>query len=75
MPLRLVPTQTCGSNPGLQQSHNRCHSPYCVAYKPNTAFYECHGAEGWQALADTVAYIRKNYPRPVRYCRRKNAAT
>lgn len=37
-------------------------APYCVAYKPNTAFYECHGAEGWQALADTVAYIRKNYP-------------
>lgn len=37
-------------------------APYCVAYKPNVAFYECHGAEGWQALADTVAYIRAKYP-------------
>lgn len=37
-------------------------APYCVAYKPNTAFYECHGAQGWQALADTIAYIREKYP-------------
>lgn len=38
-------------------------APYCVAYKPNTAFYEAFGAEGWKALADTVAYIRENHPR------------
>ncbi len=31
--------------------------PYCVAYKPNTAFYEMYGSEGWQALEETVAYI------------------
>lgn len=37
-------------------------APFCVAYKPNTAFYEARGAEGWKDLADTVAYIRKNYP-------------
>lgn len=36
---------------------------YCVAYKPNTAFYEAFGADGWKALADTVAYIRDKYPR------------
>lgn len=36
---------------------------YCVAYKPNTAFYEAFGADGWRALADTVAYIRDKYPR------------
>ena len=29
---------------------------YCVAYKPNLAFYECLGAE------ETVKYIRANYP-------------
>ena len=23
---------------------------YCVAYKPNTAFYECYGAKGWNSL-------------------------
>lgn len=37
-------------------------APYCVAYKPNVAFYECHGAEGWNALAETVRYIREKYP-------------
>jgi orotidine-5'-phosphate decarboxylase len=38
-------------------------APYCVAYKPNTAFYEAFGVDGWRALSDTIAYIRKNYPR------------
>lgn len=38
-------------------------APYCVAYKPNTAFYEAFGADGWRALADTIAYIRENHPR------------
>lgn len=38
-------------------------APYCVAYKPNTAFYEAFGADGWRALTDTVAYIRDKYPR------------
>lgn len=37
-------------------------APYCVAYKPNTAFFESLGAEGWQALADVAKYIRTNYP-------------
>lgn len=35
---------------------------YCVAYKPNLAFYECHGADGFKAFARTVEYIRANYP-------------
>lgn len=30
---------------------------YCVAYKPNVAFYECHGAKGWESLHKTVEYI------------------
>ena len=30
---------------------------YCVAYKPNTAFYESMGASGWQSLQKTVDYI------------------
>ena len=37
-------------------------APYCVAYKPNTAFYECQGLKGWEALEKTVKYIRENYP-------------
>ncbi|MDO4929918.1 MAG: orotidine-5'-phosphate decarboxylase [Bacteroidales bacterium] len=37
-------------------------APYCVAYKPNLAFYECFGLKGWQAFEKTVSYIRTNYP-------------
>ena len=37
-------------------------APYCVAYKPNTAFYESRGTEGWQTLERTVNYLRTNYP-------------
>lgn len=29
----------------------------CVAYKPNIAFYECLGPEGWRVLEETVRYI------------------
>lgn len=34
----------------------------CVAYKPNTAFYEAYGLNGWQALQKTIQYINQNYP-------------
>jgi orotidine-5'-phosphate decarboxylase len=34
----------------------------CVAYKPNTAFYEAYGIKGWQALEKTIVYINKEYP-------------
>ena len=37
-------------------------APYCVAYKPNLAFYESLGAMGLVAYEETVAYIRENYP-------------
>jgi orotidine-5'-phosphate decarboxylase len=33
---------------------------YCVAYKPNIAFYECHGSKGWDSLQKTINYIPKN---------------
>ncbi|MEY3416067.1 MAG: orotidine-5-phosphate decarboxylase, partial [Bacteroidota bacterium] len=33
---------------------------YCVAYKPNTAFYEANGVKGWISLQKTIAYIPKN---------------
>lgn len=33
---------------------------FCVAYKPNIAFYEAMGAEGWHILESTVNYIPKN---------------
>ncbi len=34
----------------------------CVAYKPNIAFYEAYGLEGWKALEKTIAYLNCNYP-------------
>ena len=35
---------------------------YAVAYKPNTAFYEAHGIEGWKSLERTIKYLNENYP-------------
>lgn len=37
-------------------------APYCVAYKPNLAFYECYGLQGMAAFEKTVSYIKKSYP-------------
>ncbi len=37
-------------------------SPYCVAYKPNLAFYESEGVNGWKSFEKTVAYIKQRYP-------------
>ncbi len=34
----------------------------CVAYKPNTAFYEAYGIKGWKALEKTITYLNENYP-------------
>lgn len=32
------------------------------AYKPNSAFYESHGDEGWKALRETIQYIHDEAP-------------
>ena len=34
----------------------------CVAYKPNTAFYEAYGIKGWQALEKTINYLNEQHP-------------
>lgn len=34
----------------------------CVAYKPNIAFYEAYGIQGWVALKKTIDYINSKYP-------------
>ncbi len=33
-----------------------------IAYKPNIAFYESRGVEGWISLEKTVKYIKDRYP-------------
>jgi orotidine-5'-phosphate decarboxylase len=34
----------------------------CVAYKPNTAFYEAYGIKGWKSLERTIQYLNTNHP-------------
>jgi orotidine-5'-phosphate decarboxylase len=33
----------------------------CVAYKPNTAFYEAYGIKGWTSLQKTINYLNEKY--------------
>jgi len=35
---------------------------FCVAYKPNIAFYEAYGLKGWKSLEKTIQYLNTNYP-------------
>ena len=37
-------------------------APYCVAYKPNLAFYEAYGVGGFVAFRLTIRYLREHYP-------------
>lgn len=64
---RLVVEQADGNTYEAIMTFNKAiidaTAPYCVAYKPNTAFYEAFGVDGWKALADTISYIRANHPR------------
>ncbi|MCD6354657.1 MAG: orotidine-5'-phosphate decarboxylase [Prolixibacteraceae bacterium] len=35
---------------------------FSVAYKPNLAFYESLGSQGWESLEKTVMYIKSRHP-------------
>lgn len=35
---------------------------YCVAYKPNIAFYEAYGLQGWKSLERTMDYLNEMHP-------------
>lgn len=37
-------------------------APYCVAYKPNLAFYECYGLKGMIAFEKTIKYLKESHP-------------
>ena len=37
-------------------------APYCVAYKPNIAFFEACGPDGWKSLEKVMDFLNKNYP-------------
>jgi len=34
----------------------------CVAYKPNTAFFEAYGLKGWHSLEKTIRYLNQKHP-------------
>lgn len=37
-------------------------APYCVAYKPNLAFYEAYGLKGMESFAKTINYLKEHHP-------------
>lgn len=41
----------------IDQTHD-----LAVSYKPNIAFYESRGIEGWKSLEKTIQYLNQNYP-------------
>ena len=47
----------------IEQTHH-----YVSAYKPNMAFYEARGEQGWRELRLTIDYLRENHPDIVTIC-------
>lgn len=37
-------------------------APYCVAYKPNLAFYEAYGVKGMISFEKTIRYLKEHHP-------------
>lgn len=58
--LNKIPKQLAGSSDPIfefnKQIIDATHR-YCVAYKPNIAFYEALGPKGWESLQRTLNYI------------------
>lgn len=46
---------------------------FAAAYKPNTAFYESRGSDGWRELERTIAYIQRVCPDAITICDAKRA--
>lgn len=57
-----MPKSLCGNLFEFNKRIIDATAPYSVAFKPNLAFYESQGIDGYKAFIDTVAYIRANYP-------------
>lgn len=64
--IKKIPEHLLGSNDPVYEFNKSiidATAKYCVAYKPNLAFYEASGLEGWLAFEKTVAYIKQRYPK------------
>ena len=52
----------------IEQTH-----PYAAAYKPNIAFYEARGEQGWHELRLTMDYLHREHPAIFTICDAKRA--
>jgi orotidine-5'-phosphate decarboxylase len=52
----------------IEQTHT-----VASAYKPNIAFYEARGADGWRELQMTMDYLREHHPEILTICDAKRA--
>ena len=63
--LKKVPQQLLNDNDAIFTFNKNiidATAKYCVAYKPNLAFYEAFGVKGMIAFEKTVNYLNKYYP-------------
>lgn len=63
--LRKLPLSLSASRDGVYRFNCAivdATAELAIAFKPNLAFYEVQGVQGWQDLARTVDYIKKHYP-------------
>lgn len=63
--LKKIPEHLLDSNDPIYEFNKsiiNTTAKYCVAYKPNIAFYEANGLDGWLSLEKTVAYIKQRFP-------------
>lgn len=63
--IKKIPAHLAKEEDGIFQFNKAiidATAPYCVAYKPNLAFYESLGVAGWVALEKTLKYLKENYP-------------
>ncbi|MBC7921859.1 MAG: orotidine-5'-phosphate decarboxylase [Ferruginibacter sp.] len=61
---RRVPSHLRGAADPVFEFNRRivdATADYCVAYKPNLAFYEAQGARGWESLQKTLACIPESH--------------
>jgi orotidine-5'-phosphate decarboxylase len=57
---RLIPSHLQTTSDPVFEFNRRiidATADYCVAYKPNLAFYEAQGPKGWESLQKTMEYV------------------
>jgi len=62
--LSKIPAHLRSSNDPVYEFNMRiidATREFCVAYKPNTAFYECLGIQGWDCFEKTLRYIGNDH--------------